>query len=141
MGWMPKEVRLVTESLLTLMDRVVEPTRSARKQDGHGGIDGIPASPGRYEGAVRVVADERGFDRVEPGDVLVCIATSPAWSVLFPMIGALVTDAGGILSHQAIIAREHGIPAVVATGNATELLRDGQRVLVDGDGGRVQVLA
>ena len=77
---------------------------------------------------------------IRPGDVIVCVATSPVWSILFPSIGALVTDAGGLLSHQAIIAREYRIPAVVATGNATELLRDGQRVRVDGDRGLVTVL-
>jgi pyruvate,water dikinase len=59
------------------------------------------------------------------------------WSVLFSRIGALVTDSGGILSHPAIIAREYGVPAVVATGNATAVLRDGQQVTVDGDAGSV----
>jgi pyruvate,water dikinase len=61
------------------------------------------------------------------------------WSILFSRIGALVTDTGGILSHPAIIAREFAIPAVVATGNATQLLRDGQLVTVDGDAGSVTV--
>jgi pyruvate,water dikinase len=64
--------------------------------------------------------------------------TSPAWSVLFPIIGALVTDNGGILSHPAIIAREYRIPSVVATGNATKRLRDGQIVTVDGTTGVVE---
>jgi pyruvate,water dikinase len=53
-------------------------------------------------------------------------------------MGALVTDGGGILSHPAIIAREHGIPAVVGTGNATKVLKDGQRVTVDGGRGVVE---
>ncbi|HZI37581.1 MAG TPA: PEP-utilizing enzyme, partial [Acidimicrobiia bacterium] len=81
------------------------------------------------------------FDKLQPGDVLVCPITSPAWSVLFPNVCALVTDAGAILSHSAIIAREFQIPAVVATGNATALLRDGQQVKVDGAAGTVEVLA
>jgi phosphohistidine swiveling domain-containing protein len=59
------------------------------------------------------------------------------WSILFSRIGALVTDTGGILSHPAIIAREFGIPAVVATGNGTQLLGDSQLVTVDGDAGLV----
>jgi rifampicin phosphotransferase len=59
--------------------------------------------------------------------------------VLFPAIGALVTDSGGILSHSAIIAREYGIPAVVATGSATDLLQDGQIVTVDGTAGVVRL--
>ena len=61
------------------------------------------------------------------------------WSALFANVGALVTNTGGILSHPAIIAREYRIPAVVATGNATSLLRDGQRVTVDGNSGRVEL--
>jgi pyruvate,water dikinase len=86
-----------------------------------------------------VIHDETEFDRIRPGDVLVCPITSPVWTVLFPSVGALVTDSGGILSHSAIIAREYGIPAVVATGNATRLLKDGQFVMVDGNAGVVSV--
>ncbi|MFD1674269.1 PEP-utilizing enzyme [Alicyclobacillus fodiniaquatilis] len=59
--------------------------------------------------------------------------------MVFPNIGALVTDSGGILSHSAIIAREYRIPAVVATGNATSLLTDGQVVTVNGDRGLVEL--
>jgi pyruvate,water dikinase len=65
--------------------------------------------------------------------------TQPAWSVVFPNLGAVVTDAGGMLSHPAIIAREHGIPAVVGTGDATKVLKDGQRVTVDGTRGIVEL--
>jgi pyruvate,water dikinase len=81
--------------------------------------------------------DESEFDKIEPGDVLVCPITSPVWSIIFPSVGALVTDTGGILSHPAIISREYGIPAVVATGKATTTLRDGQVVTVDGGAGTV----
>jgi rifampicin phosphotransferase len=88
---------------------------------------------------VRVVAGEHEFDKIQAGDVLVCPVTSPVWSVLFSRIGALVTNTGGIISHPAIIAREYGIPAVVATGNATAVLRDGQHVTVDGDAGIVHL--
>ncbi len=80
-------------------------------------------------------------DLLQPGDVLVCPITSPAWSVLFPNVKALVADAGSVLSHSAIIAREFAIPAVVATGNATSVIRDGQLVTVDGTTGSVEVLA
>ena len=86
-----------------------------------------------------MVTTESEFDKLQAGDVLVCPSTSPVWSVLFPSVGALVTDTGGILSHPAIIAREYRVPAVVATGNATELLRDDQVVTVDGSAGIVQV--
>ncbi|MDT7623992.1 MAG: rifampicin phosphotransferase, partial [Pseudonocardiales bacterium] len=80
------------------------------------------------------------FHRLEPGDVLVCPATSPVWSVLFASIGALVADGGGLLSHQAIIAREYGLPAVVGTHDGTVRLIDGQIVTVDGTAGVVRVV-
>jgi len=82
---------------------------------------------------------EEDFNKLEPGDVLVCRTTQPPWSVLFPSVGALVTDGGGILSHPAIIAREYQIPAVVATSNATSILRDGQIVTVDGEKGHISI--
>jgi pyruvate,water dikinase len=104
-------------------------------------LTGIPASPGRYTGTARVVMDESQFDRIQAGDVLVCPVTSPVWSILFSRIGALVTDVGGTLSHPAIIAREFGIPAVVATGNGTTFVGDGDRVEVDGVSGAVRILS
>lgn len=72
--------------------------------------------------------------------MLVCPVTTPAWSALFGRIAAVVTDHGGALSHAAIVAREHGIPAVLGTGVATTTLRTGQRVRVDGTTGTVTVL-
>jgi pyruvate,water dikinase len=103
-------------------------------------VAGTPASPGRYTGTVRLVMSEHQFSKIHAGDVVVCPTTSPAWSVVFPSMGALVTDGGGMLSHPAIIAREHGIPAVVGAGNATDVLGDEDLVTVDGDTG-VVVLA
>jgi pyruvate,water dikinase len=73
--------------------------------------------------------------------VLVCPITTPTWSVLFGQAGAIVTDAGGVLSHSAIIAREHGIPAVLGTGDATRRLKNGQTVVVDGTNGVVQTIS
>ncbi len=104
-----------------------------------GQITGTPASPGRYRGPARVVMGEHEFSKIRNGDVVICPTTSPVWSIVFPSLGALVTDAGGILSHPAIIAREHGIPAVVGAGNATRVLRDGQFVTVNGDTGEVEI--
>jgi phosphoenolpyruvate synthase/pyruvate phosphate dikinase len=83
---------------------------------------------------------EDQFGKIQPGDAVVCPVTSPAWSVVFPSMGALVTDTGGMLSHPAIIARELRIPAVVGTGNATDVLKDGQRVTVDGTIGVVELV-
>jgi pyruvate,water dikinase len=135
---LPAAARFVHEATAWLIDRVLAPTAAGHRQAGPI-IEGIPAAPGRYTGPARVVLGENEFDKLRPGDVLVCPVTSPAWSPVFPTVAALVTDTGGILSHQAIIAREFGIPAVVATGNATELLLDDQLVTVDGDQGRVEI--
>ena len=125
-------------ALVWYMDRVFEAVPSNREQQADGRVlNGIPASPGRYTGRVRLITNESDFDRLQPGEVMVCPITSPVWSVLFPSVGALVTDTGGVLSHPAIIAREYQVPAVVATGNATVLLHDGQLVTVDGSSGEI----
>jgi phosphohistidine swiveling domain-containing protein len=134
---LPAEARFAMEALVWVADRILATDHANRAQQSAATLRGIAAAPGRYTGPARVILGEDEFDKIEPGDVLVCPITSPVWSVLFPSVGALVTDTGGILSHPAIIAREYRIPAVVATGNATALLRDGQTVTVDGDAGEV----
>jgi rifampicin phosphotransferase len=103
-------------------------------------LHGKPTSPGRYTGTVRVIHSEAEFDRLRAGDVLVCRVFLPVWTVLFPRVGALVTDSGGILSNPAIVARECGVPSVVATHMGTTVLRDGQLVIVDGTSGTVEVV-
>jgi len=100
-------------------------------------VSGIPVCGGKYTGTVRVICGQRDFARLHPGDVLVCKIATPAWSALFGVAGAVVTDLGSPLSHTAIVAREHGVPAIVATGRATEKLRDGEIVTVDGTRGTV----
>lgn len=135
----PAEVRVAMGSLLWAVERTFETDLSSRIQKHTGRIDGIAASPGRYTGTARLVMDETQFDRIQAGDVLVCPITSPVWSILFPSVGALVTDTGGILSHPAIIAREYRIPAVVATGSATSIITDGARVTVDGSSGVIEL--
>jgi phosphohistidine swiveling domain-containing protein len=102
-------------------------------------VAGLPASPGRYEGWARVVREAADFRKLQKGDVLVAPTTSPAYNVILPLIGAVVTDRGGALSHSAIVAREFGIPAVVGTDQATSRIPDGARILVDGDRGFVAV--
>ncbi len=102
-------------------------------------VAGLPASPGQYEGWARVVRDPADFRKLGKGDVLIAPTTSPAYNVILPMIGAVVTDRGGALCHCAIIAREFGIPAVVGTDQATSRIPDGARILVDGDRGFVVV--
>jgi phosphohistidine swiveling domain-containing protein len=102
-------------------------------------LQGTPASAGRAVGTARVINGPGDFGRLRAGDVLVCQTTTPAWTPLFASAGALVTDTGGILSHAAIVAREYRLPAVVGCDVATTAIRDGARVEVDGDAGRVRV--
>jgi len=106
-----------------------------------GQINGIGGSPGVVEGVARVVLREDQFDEVRAGDILVCQMTNPAWVVLFTKIVGLVTDAGGTVSHPAVLSREFGIPAVVGTSVATEQIRNGDRVRINGTTGLVEILA
>jgi phosphohistidine swiveling domain-containing protein len=104
-------------------------------------VRGLPASPGVYEGTARVLRGPEELGRLRQGDVLVASATSEAFNVVLPLLGALVTDNGGLLAHAAIVAREFGIPGVVGTRDATSIIEDGARVRVDGAAGEVHVLS
>lgn len=101
-----------------------------------GALIGAAASAGVYEGRVRVIHDPRGA-KLEPGEVLVAPGTDPAWTPLFLSAGALVMEIGGMMSHGSVVAREYGIPAVVGVAGATQRLKTGQRVRVDGEAGQV----
>jgi phosphohistidine swiveling domain-containing protein len=103
-------------------------------------VHGLGASPGVVEGVARSVASLDEFDQVQEGEILVCQMTNPAWVVLFTKIAGLVTDAGGVAAHPAVVAREFGIPAVVGTSVATERIKSGDRVRVNGTSGVVEVL-
>jgi pyruvate,water dikinase len=105
-----------------------------------GTLRGMAASPGVVEGPVRVIAGAEDLAAIEQGDVLVTRVTAPSWGPVFGRIAATVTDIGGMMSHAAIVCREYGLPAVTGTGSATTVLRDGQRVRVDGNNGTVTVL-
>jgi pyruvate,water dikinase len=102
-------------------------------------IKGIGGSAGKATGPARIILSPRDFHKFRKGDVLVAPTTSPAWTPLFILAKALVADAGGILSHGAIVSREYRIPAVMGTRNATEVLIDGELITVDGDRGVVYV--
>jgi pyruvate,water dikinase len=106
-----------------------------------GQVKGIGGSPGVVEGIARVVLREDQFDDVRAGDILVCHMTNPAWVVLFTKIAGLVTNAGGLTGHPAVLSREFGIPAVVGTQDATSLINNGDRLRVDGSTGTVEILA
>ena len=103
-------------------------------------MTGHPCSSGVVTGVAKVVLtlDEAG--KVDPGDILVCRMTMPAWTPLFGVVGAVVADSGGPLSHCAIVAREYMIPCVAGTVNGTSVLRDGMKIRVDGGTGIVTVL-
>ena len=101
---------------------------------------GLGASRGVYEGPARRVSGPSEFGRIAKGDVLVTESTTEAFNILLPLLGGIVTDNGGLLSHAAIVSREYGIPGVVGTREATERIADGVRVRVDGDAGEVTVL-
>jgi len=102
-------------------------------------LRGLAASGGIYEGPARLVSGKTDFDRIVQGDVLVTEATTEAFNILLPLLGAIVTDSGGLLSHAAIVSREYGIPGVVGTRDGTERIPDGATVRVDGDAGEVTV--
>ena len=103
-------------------------------------IPGLPASAGVVEGIARVVLSPEEFDKVQQDEIVVCRMTSPAWVVLFTKISGLVTDAGGMASHPAVVSREFGIPAVVGTSDATRRITTGDRIRVNGSTGRVEIV-
>lgn len=105
-----------------------------------GDLRGMPGSRGKVVGPARIVRSLAEADRLRPGDILVAPATLPSWTPFFATVAAVVTNVGGILCHAAVVAREYGIPAVVGAQRATEALRDGQLVEVDGDAGIVRLV-
>jgi phosphohistidine swiveling domain-containing protein len=102
-------------------------------------INGNAASNGTVKGVARVIRSLDDAERLNPGEILVCPSTMPAWTPLFALASAIVTDHGGVLSHTAIVAREYGIPSVVGTKVATSLIRDGQTITVDGTAGSISL--
>ncbi|WP_418277426.1 PEP/pyruvate-binding domain-containing protein [Isoptericola jiangsuensis] len=102
-------------------------------------LTGTPAGRGIATGTARIVAGPADFSRVRPGDILVCPLTDPAWTPLLRIVGGVVTETGGVLSHAAIVAREQRIPAVLGVAGATTAIRDGVRVTIDGATGSVEL--
>jgi pyruvate,water dikinase len=103
-------------------------------------IEGVGVSSGRVIARARVLRGPEDFGQMRPGEALVAGITTPAWTPLFAMAAAVVTDVGGPLSHGSIVAREYGIPAVLGTGVATRRITSGQMVRVDGDAGTLTLL-
>ena len=100
-------------------------------------LKGIPASSGVLKGEAKVILKEEEFSRFKPGDILVTRSTNPIWTPLIAIAGGVITDLGGALSHAAIVSREYGIPAIVGTQKATQVIKSGQTVTIDGKKGRV----
>ena len=102
-------------------------------------IVGLPVSSGVIEGRARVILNMEDAN-LEDGDILITTFTDPSWTPLFVSVKGLVTEVGGLMTHGAVIAREYGLPAVVGVENATKLIKDGQRILVNGTEGYIEIL-
>ncbi|HEX6195511.1 MAG TPA: PEP-utilizing enzyme [Jiangellaceae bacterium] len=103
-------------------------------------VRGTAASSGVAEGPARVVHGVDQMDTVQEGEILIAPTTNPSWTPVFSRIAACVADGGGMMSHAAIVCREHGLPAIVGSGKATRAIKTGQRVRVDGNTGVVTIL-
>lgn len=130
---LPEPARRVNAALLWALEQEFTPPP---KVDGTA-VVGIGVSAGVYRGRVRVITAPERLDTLRSGEVLVCPLTSAAWMMVFRRAGAIVADTGSVLSHTAIVAREFGLPTVVAAANATSRLVDGEEVIVDGTSGVV----
>ena len=111
-----------------------------RAADASGELRGIGCSRGYIEGIARVITSLPDAERLQQGDILVTHFTDPGWTLKFPLLSGVITESGGMLSHAAVIAREYGIPAVLAVNGATRHIRDGQRIGLDGHSGRIDLL-
>ena len=109
----------------------------AKEKDGKLVLKGLGTGTGQVKAPACVLHGPEDFPKMKPGDVLVATTTTPAWTPLFAMAAAVVTDIGGPLSHSSIVAREYGIPAVMAARNATRHIHSGQMIVVDGTAGTV----
>ncbi len=132
---LPLKIQPTLRAFGLVMGNVFDEPKEATEK-----ISGLAVSPGIYEGTAKVILSTRDFDRLEKGDILVTKNTSAGFNVVLPIIGALVTDRGGILSHAAIVSREFGIPGVVGTKNASQSIKDGDKIRVNGDTGEVDIL-
>ncbi|HEU5348083.1 MAG TPA: PEP-utilizing enzyme, partial [Ktedonobacterales bacterium] len=136
----PLGARVIAQAADAMRVSAAPAEDTAGGPEGHEVLKGMPASPGRATGLVRIIRGPEDFERFQRGEVLVAQVTAPAWTPLFGLAGAVVTDGGSLAAHASLVAREYGIAAVVGTGDATVRLRDGQRVTVDGNAGIVTVV-
>jgi len=101
---------------------------------------GLAVSGGKKQSRVKILESVFEAEKIKAGEILVTQQTDPGWAMLFPIIGGLIVERGGALSHGAIVAREFGIPAVIGIKGITEILHDNDEVILDGDLGKIQIL-
>jgi pyruvate,water dikinase len=131
----------ITVTLFGINSDTISRWLAAEKEEGADDeFRGLAASPGVAEGTARLVHRFEDLEDLVDGEILVCPLTAPSWSVVFARIAAAVSDGGGIMSHAAIVSREYELPAVVATGIGTKIVRTGDRLRVDGNTGVVSIL-
>jgi phosphohistidine swiveling domain-containing protein len=138
-GLFPSSTRPIAGAFLWALQNLFY--TAAFEPDSDGSLRGLGASAGIAEGTALVVRSHADFVRVQPGDVVICPSTMASWSAIFPVIGGLVTEVGGPLSHPGTLAREFGLPAVLAVTDATTLIEEGSRIRIDGARGTVAILA
>ena len=130
--------RLKAPRLLTSLGEAIHSAQITSDRDDV--LCGVPVSPGSYEGRVRILHRPEHGSKLRSGEILVTTGTNPAWTPLFLKIGALVMECGGPISHGSVVAREYGVPAVSGVAGATEILRDGQLIRLNGETGTIELL-
>lgn len=133
---LPPAVARLMRAMGTAVGSLFEPSQATSDAKT---VRGTSASPGLHTGIARVISGPAEFSRLQQGDVLVTATTTEAFNIVLPLIGALVTDTGGLLSHAAIVSREYGIPGVVGCKVATSQIKDGTRVTVNGTTGEISL--
>ncbi|MCH5583834.1 phosphoenolpyruvate synthase [Shimazuella sp. AN120528] len=134
-----KQYEKLTPPRVITSDGEIITGKYKRKNSPAEAIVGLPVSSGVIEGRARVILKMEDAN-LEDGDILVTAFTDPSWTPLFVSIKGLVTEVGGLMTHGAVIAREYGLPAIVGVENATKLIKDGQRIRVNGTDGYIEIL-
>ncbi len=138
LDWFPERARRTMRAMGAFMAHVFGATDKVSEAKI---VRGIAVSAGQYEGRARVIASNDSQHLIEKGEVLVTRSTSTAFNYVLPLVGAIVTDRGGLMSHAAIVAREYGLPGVVGCEVATSTIPNGAMVRVDADKGEVTILS
>lgn len=149
--WLPAAAREVMSGMGAFLSGVMGQTavkseavaekQSANRKAGNNIFNGLGASGGSYEGPARVITSPEHMNQIQQGEVLVVTSTSPAFNVVLPLLGAIVTERGGMLCHAAVVAREYDIPAVAGVPGSTRQIMTGQMLRVDGTAGTVEVMS